>query len=122
MSDEPAREPGRHWRFFRPITPGASRAVVALFVLAFLLAGLNFFWTSHQVNTANTRAQAQCQFDADLGAAPITPPAGGKPSVLGVTIISDARVAWHRAGCPGRLAPPDPSFVKWAARYKLPAG
>jgi hypothetical protein len=39
-----------------------------------------------------------------------------------VQIISDARVAWRQAGCEGRLPPADPSFIKWSAYYKLPAG
>jgi len=100
----------------------SRRAVVALFILSLLIGGLNFFWTSRQVNEATVRARALCQFDADLGAAPLTVQPGAKASRFGVLIISDARVAWHRAGCPGRLAPPAPSFVKWAAFYHLPAG
>jgi len=107
----------------RPVvSSGTARAIVALFILALLIGGLNFFWTSRQVNEATTRARALCQFDADLGAAPLTVPAGAKASRFGVLIISDARIAWHRAGCPGHLAPPAPSFVKWAAFYHLPAG
>jgi len=104
------------------MSDASRRAVVALFILALLIGGLNFFWTSRQVNEATTRARALCQFDADLGAAPLTVPAGAKASRFGVLIISDARTAWHRAGCPGRLAAPAPSFVKWAAYYHLPAG
>jgi len=100
----------------------SRRAVVALFVLSLLIGGLNFFWTSRQVNEATTRARALCRFDADLGAAPLTVPAGAKASRFGVLIISDARTAWHRAGCPGRLAPPAPSFIRWARFYHLPAG
>ena len=104
------------------MSDASRRAVVALFILALLIGGLNFFWTSRQVNEATTRARALCQFDADLGAVPLTVPAGAKASRFGVLIISDARTAWHRAGCPGRLAPPAPSFVKWARFYHLPAG
>jgi len=100
----------------------SRRAVVALFILSLLIGGLNFFWTSRQVNEATVRAQAQCAFNADIGPVPVTVPASGKPAILGVKIISDARIAWRRAGCPGRLAPPAPSFVKWAAYYRLPAG
>ena len=100
----------------------SRRAVVALFILSLLIGGLNFFWTSRQVNEATVRAQAQCAFNADLGAAPLTVPAGAKASRFGVLIISDARTAWHRAGCPGRLAPPAPSFIRWARFYHLPAG
>ena len=100
----------------------SRRAVVALFILSLLIGGLNFFWTSRQVNEATVRAQAQCAFNADIGPVPVTVPASGKPAILGVKIISDARIAWRRAGCPGRLAPPAPSFVRWAAFYHLPAG
>ena len=107
----------------RPVvSSGTARAIVALFILALLIGGLNFFWTSRQVNEATVRAQAQCAFNADIGPVPVTVPASGKPAILGVKIISDARIAWRRAGCPGRLAPPAPSFVKWAAYYRLPAG
>jgi hypothetical protein len=95
---------------------------VYLSVLTLLLAGLGLFWTSRQVSEANARAQAQCAFNADLGPVPVTIPASGKPAILGVKIISDARIAWRRAGCPGRLAPPAPSFVRWARFYHLPAG
>ena len=100
----------------------SRRAVVALFILSLLIGGLNFFWTSRQVNEATVRAQAQCAFNADLGPVPVTIPASGKPAILGVKIISDARIAWRRAGCPGRLAPPAPSFIRWARFYHLPAG
>lgn len=112
----------RRRRLFTPISPGAARAVVVLFVLSLVIGGLNFFWTSRVVDGANHRAGALCRFDADLGSAPIVVPGGGKPSLLGVTIISDARLAWHQARCGGRLAAPDPSFVKWARYYRLPAG
>jgi len=104
------------------MSDAARRAVVALFILSLLIGGLNFFWTSRQVNEATVRAQAQCAFNADIGPVPVTVPASGKPAILGVKIISDARIAWRRAGCPGRLAPPAPSFVRWAAFYHLPAG
>ena len=100
----------------------SRRAVVALFILSLLIGGLNFFWTSRQVNEATVRAQAQCAFNADIGPVPVTVPASGKPAILGVKIISDARIAWRRAGCPGRLAPPAPSFIRWARFYHLPAG
>jgi len=107
---------------FRPISRGAARAVVFLFMLAMLIGAFNFFWTSRVVNAANARARALCQFDADLGTVPLTIPKGARASRFGVLIISDARTAWHRTGCPGRLGPPDPSFVKWARYYHLPAG
>lgn len=109
-------------RPFRPITPGALRAAVFLFVLSLALAALNFLWTANEVNLAAARARAQCQFDADLGGVPLTLPKGASaPSRFGVTIISDARQAFRQAGCTGRLPPPDPVFTRWAKFYKLPA-
>ncbi len=105
---------------FSPMTRGAARAFVVLSAVTMAVALTGFLWTAAVVNATNARARALCQFDADLGTAPLTLPKGARPSRLGVTIISDARTAWHRAGCPGRLGPPDPSFAKWAAFYKLP--
>lgn len=105
------------------MTQGARRSVVFLFFFAVLLSGANFFWTSGQVGAANSRAQAECQADADIAGAPVTMP--GKPPAkppLGVKIISDFRVAWHQAGCRGVLPAPDPTFVRWAGYYRLPAG
>jgi hypothetical protein len=103
---------------------GARRAFTYLLILIILLTALNLLWTSRQTGEANRRAQAQCRFDADLGGAP-APVAGattGKPSLLAVTIVSDARVAWHQTGCAGHLDAPSPSFRRWAAYYRLPAG
>jgi hypothetical protein len=122
VSDQPHSRTGWKHLPFRPITPGAARAVVFLFVLSLVIGALNFAWTSRVVNAANGRVQALCQFDADLGTAPLTVPKGARASRFGVLIISDARAAWHRTGCRGRLGPPDPSFVKWARYYHLPAG
>ena len=102
---------------------GVRRAFTYLLVLTLVLAAANLLWTSRQVGAANAKAQAQCQFDADLGAAPVsTDPKTGKASLLGVSIVSDARVAWHQSGCAGQLPAPSPSFRQWAAYYRLPAG
>ena len=103
------------------MTRGARYSAVFLFVFSVLLATANLLWSSRQYSQANARTRAQCQFDADIGGAPIAVNvATGKASVLSVTIVSDARVAWHHLGCPGALAPPDPSFAHWAAYYRLP--
>ena len=104
-----------------PRPAAEARSFVILAALSLLIGGLNLWWTAREVNGANTLARAQCQFDADLGTAPLTVPAGGQPSRLGVTIIADARAAWRQAGCPGHLGPPDPVFARWAATYRLPA-
>lgn len=107
--------------------PGMSRGArlgfVYLSVLMLLLAGANLLWTSLQTGAANAKTQAQCRFDADLGSAPVAvDPKTGKPSLLAVTVVSDARTAWHQTGCPGQLDAPSPSFRRWAAYYRLPAG
>lgn len=106
--------------------PGTPRAVLLGFaylsVLTIALSAANLLWTSRQVDQANAKTQAQCRFDGDLGGAPAPVAGTGKPSLLAVTIISDARVAWHQTGCPGHLDPPSPSFAQWAAYYRLPAG
>ena len=122
MSDQPHSRAGWLRLPFRPISRGAARAVVFLFVLSLVIGALNFAWTSRVVNAANGRVQALCRFDADLGTVPLTVPKGARAPRFGVLIISDARTAWRRTGCPGRLGPPDPSFVKWARYYHLPAG
>lgn len=106
---------------------GLPRAVLLGFVyLSFLmlaLAALNLLWTSRQTDAANAKTQALCRFDADIGGAPLAVnPATGKPSLLSVSIVSDARVAWHQTGCAGHLDAPSPSFRHWAAYYRLPAG
>lgn len=105
------------------MTRGARPGFVYLSVLMLLLAGANLLWTSLQTGAASKKTQAQCRFDADLGGAPVAAvPKTGKPSLLAVTIISDARTAWHQTGCPGLLPAPSPSFRHWAAYYRLPAG
>lgn len=35
-----------------PVTPGAKRAVVMLFVLSLMLNAANLLWTAHEVNSA----------------------------------------------------------------------
>lgn len=104
------------------MSAGARHAVIFLFVFAVALAGVNLLFTAMDVNRLRDAVHAQCQFSADLGSAPIMVSPSGKPSRLGVTIVSDSRVAWHGLGCPGRLPPPAPSFAHWAAVYHLPVG
>jgi hypothetical protein len=125
------------------MTRGARRAIIYLFTLTVVLAGLNLYWTSREVGqvrgvvrtqAAQARVQAaqvrklrtavrsSCNFAADLAGAPVAvSPATGKASELGVKIVSDSRVQWRGLGCPGRLAPAQPSFVKWARYYHLPS-
>ncbi len=125
-----------------PMTGGAKRGLLYLIVLTLVLVGGAYIQSSAAQNRLTAqqaelrRQQAAlaraialqhrqqlklCKFNADLGGAPIAVnPATGKPSLLGVTIVSDARVAWHGLGCPGRLTPPSPSFRRWARFYHLP--
>jgi hypothetical protein len=108
---------------YAPITAGAVRAVLTLFLITLALFGVSLLFTARAVNSVRQQARAECRFDADLGGAPVAAsPATGKPSLLGVTIVSDARVAWRQLGCTGRLPAADPSFIKWARYYRLPAG
>ena len=105
--------------------PGMSRGArlgfVYLSVIMLLLTAANLLFTSIQVGNANARTRALCHFDADLGSAPVAlNPKTGKAPLLGVSIVSDARVAWHQTGCTGHLDGPDPSFTRWATAYHLP--
>ncbi len=102
---------------------GVRRGFVYLLVLILVLEGANLVWTSRETGAVNAKAQAQCRFDADVGAAPVgIDPKTGRASQLGVSIVSDARTAWRQSGCAGQLPAPSPSFRQWAAYYRLPAG
>jgi hypothetical protein len=90
-------------------------------LLVVLTGGLNLLWTSREVHGLRTAVLASCAFAADLGGAPVTTQPGIRPSRLGISIVADSRAQWHHLGCPGRLAPPAPSFVKWARFYHLEA-
>lgn len=110
------------------MTRGALYATTMLLLISFALFGATLLFTSREVARTNAAVAAvrasvlaSCQFDADIGTAPVTTPAGARPSRLGVTIISDARQAWHGLGCPGTLPAPARSFTRWAAYYRLPA-
>jgi hypothetical protein len=100
---------------------GARNAIVFLFVFMLFLAAANLFWTSRQVRGLRLANAAACQFYADLSSAPVAVnPKTGKAALLGASIVADSRQAWRGRGCPGKLPPPDPSFVKWATYYHLP--
>jgi hypothetical protein len=105
------------------MTQGALRAAVILLVVSAVFTGATLLVTARQIRTLHMEISSQCKFDSDLGAAPITVnPATHKASLLGVSIVADSRLAWRGLRCPGTLPPPDPSFVKWARYWKLPAG
>lgn len=112
---------GRAGHLLTPITPGAKRAVVILFVLSFTLAAVNSWFTASEVDRLRGTVLASCAFASDVGSAPVAAGPGGKASELGVSIVADSRAQWRRLGCPGHLAPPEPSFVKWARYYHLDA-
>jgi hypothetical protein len=63
-----------------------------------------------------------CQFDFDLGRAPVVTPAGVRPGKLGISIVSDSLVEWHELGCPGPAPVPSKTFRKWARYYHVPQG
>jgi hypothetical protein len=103
------------------MTAGARHAIISLFIFAVFIGVASGAFTLRQVDQVRQIARAQCKFDAHVGAAPIVvSPATHKASLLGVQIVSDARQAWYGLGCPGRLEPPAPSFVRWAKAYHLP--
>jgi len=116
-----------------------SMCVLFAFVIGGLLVSLLF--TSSQVHRvqqiseqARQNAEAisdqneilrkqitgDCGFYRDLSGLPVQNAANGHPSELGVKIISDSRAAWTGHGCPGKLPPPDPTFVRGAGYYRLP--
>ena len=41
------------------MTAGARRAVISLFAFTLVLAGLNLFWTAHEVNASRSAIQAE---------------------------------------------------------------
>lgn len=102
------------------MTGGAKRGLLYLVVIGLLLDGGEFYLFARSVSTLADQQHAQCRFYDDLGSAPVTE-VNGKASLLGVEIVSDARVSWHHLGCPGVQQPPDPLFLKWAKHYNLPA-
>ena len=124
-------------------------AVIVLFIFTIAIGISNLLFTNSQVSTVrstqseasqNTIAlqrqndplqatiarqeqqiRADCHFDADLAGLPIASGPNGKPSELGVKIISDSRATFRGHGCPGSLPPPDPSYLAGAKLYGLPA-
>lgn len=123
-------------------------SLIVLFIFTIVIGAGNLLFTSNQVHNvqanseglsqANTRLNRQlvaiiatnaklrqqiladCGFDRDLAGLPLANMPNGKPSLIGVKIISDSRGAWAGHGCPGTLPPPDPTFVAGAKLYRLP--
>lgn len=102
------------------MTGGARKGLLYIVGLGILSNVGVYYLSARSVNDLAVQQHAQCKFYDDLGGAPVVVPAGGKPGILGVEIVSDARVAWHQLGCPGMQQPAEPSFLQWAAYYKLP--
>lgn len=101
-------------------TTRRARAFLFLLVLGIAVNAGAYFLSARSVAGLRVQQHAQCKFDSDLGGAPVAAMPGGKPPLLGIEIVSDARVAWREAGCPGRLAPAAPSFTRWARYYHQP--
>lgn len=105
------------------MTAGALRAFVILSVITVALTFTTWYHGNTQAGRLTREVQSQCRFDGDLAGLPVAlNPATHQASKLGVQIVSDSRVAWLLAGCPGKLAPPSPSFTRWAKFYRLPTG
>jgi hypothetical protein len=105
----------------RGLSRRVSLAVVVLFV--FCAAGIvgNLLFTAGEVGQLRGAVQSECAFAADVSSAPVvTAGVSARPSKLGVSIVADSRAQFRRLGCPGRLAPPQPSFTRWARYYGLP--
>ena len=135
MSEPLRGEKGEPGERGEGMTRGARRAVVALFILSFVIGAANLFWTGHDVNSSSaalhreqgTLAQAvgklqtallaSCAFAADVGSVPIPP--RPVPSKLGISLVADSRAQWRELHCPGNLPAP-PGFARWAAFYDLP--
>ena len=101
------------------MTSGAKRGLIYLVVVGILLDVGQFYLLSRSISAITVQQRSGCKFYDDLGAAPVAE-VNGKASLLGVTIVSDARVAWHEGGCPGEQQAASSSFLKWAKVYKLP--
>lgn len=105
------------------MTTGARKGLLYLVVLGILFDAGIYWLSARAVNGLAKQQHAQCKFYDDIGGSPITVQGSTvKPSLLGVSIVSDARVAWHQLGCRGTQQPASESFLHWAAYYHLPTG
>lgn len=116
-------------------------SVIVVFIFGIAIGLANLLFTNsqvHKVQRISEQAQrnaavlavqnqvlkrqliADCSFYRDLAGLPLANLPNGHPSELGVKIVSDSRGAWIGRGCPGKLPPPDPSYVRGAAFYHLP--
>lgn len=102
------------------MTGGAKKGLLYIVGLGILSNVGVYYLSARSVNDLAVQQHAQCKFYDDLGGAPVVAAPGVKPSILGVKIVSDARVAWYQLGCPGMQQPAAASFMQWAAYYKLP--
>jgi hypothetical protein len=105
------------------LSPRLRRALVFLFLLPSVVALIAVGGLASTTLRLQQEVKSECQFNGDLAGLPVSEnPATHEASILGVKIVSDSRVAWRIAGCPGKLAPAAPSFIKWAKFYHLPTG
>lgn len=112
MSEIPGEQKGN---LHRVVT-----AFVLLFVIDFALTSAALVFLANQVNSVRRTDASSCSFYRDLSDAPVTSQNGTIPSKLGVTIVSDARLAFIGRKCGELLPAPGAGFVHWAEYYKLP--
>jgi hypothetical protein len=101
-----------------------SLQLTALITILFLI---DFFWSSHTQDLTEQKAASiiakACDFWYPLTSLPVTVPAGSRrPTELSVQIIAGAREGYAGQCSPPHrpLPPPDPSFTRWAAFYRVP--
>jgi len=76
---------------------------------------------ARQQHSLGRQQHSLCRQERDVGGLPVAVnPVTGRASLLGVSIVADARTAWRGLRCAGVLPPPDPSFTRWARYYHLP--
>lgn len=90
-----------------PITPGARRAVVMLFLLTVALAAANLFWTAHEVkvSAAAERRQAAaeqakwCSLIVTLDQADAAAPKKPAPGTFTAAFVSEIHDLRQSLGC-----------------------
>jgi hypothetical protein len=101
------------------MTRGARRAFVTITILVFAISLMAFALGARSISQLTAAQRSQCLADRDISnvaAIKITQ----KPSRTLISFVAHERQAFAGLGCPGKLAPPDPSFTRWAKAYRLP--
>lgn len=74
-----------------------------------------------QIADDGERLLASCDFYRSAAPSPVSvDPGTGKAYKLSVSVIIGAREAYLGEGCAGRIPPPDPSLLRWAAYFRIP--